>query len=179
MEFEEIWKRPYRRVFIFDSESNTFTALIDEFPGCVAQGETLVEAEEELRRTAESWIEGTLESGLLIPQPRALTEHIFIGELSINFHARTVRTKEGAGPKINLTRMEWRLLERLAENLGQVVSYDEIMFALWSGKRRDMRNLRTLVSRVKDKLGEEIIETRFRMGLLLKKDEEKQHGSSV
>lgn len=62
-------KRPYRRVLIPDEESGTITAWIEEFPGCIAQGDTPAEAYRRLEAAAESWVEAALEMGQSIPPP--------------------------------------------------------------------------------------------------------------
>lgn len=63
---------PYRRVLVPDSESGTITALVDEFPGCIAQGDDPAEAYARLEAAAESWIEAALEMGQDIPPPHGL-----------------------------------------------------------------------------------------------------------
>jgi len=45
-------RAPYSRVLIPDDESGTYTARILEFPGCVAQGDSVAEAYECLRESS-------------------------------------------------------------------------------------------------------------------------------
>lgn len=52
-------------------ESGGYTASIQEFPGCFAEGETADEALENLNRVAESWIEVALSHGHDIRAPIA------------------------------------------------------------------------------------------------------------
>jgi predicted RNase H-like HicB family nuclease len=66
---EEYLKEPYFRVIIPDEESGTFTALIWEFPGCIAQGNTLQEAYEHLEDAAKYWIDAALDLKQEIPAP--------------------------------------------------------------------------------------------------------------
>src|SRR5688572_9476210 len=69
MEPKDMLRRPYHRVLIPDEETGTFTAMIDEFPGCIAQGDTVSEAYERLEVTAEGWLEDVLASGMSVPEP--------------------------------------------------------------------------------------------------------------
>jgi predicted RNase H-like HicB family nuclease len=62
-------RAPYSRVLIPDDESGTYTARILEFPGCVAQGDSVAEAYECLERAAEDWIVAAVDLGQEIPAP--------------------------------------------------------------------------------------------------------------
>lgn len=62
-------KLPYKRMIIPDQQSGTYTGMIAEFPGCIAQGNTPQEAYESLEETAKSWIEAALDLGQEIPLP--------------------------------------------------------------------------------------------------------------
>ena len=66
---ENYLKKPYSRILIPDDESGTFTAEVLEFPGCIAQGDTVQEAYERLEEAAKAWIEAALELGQEIPPP--------------------------------------------------------------------------------------------------------------
>lgn len=65
---------PYSRLVIFDGETKTFTGQVVEFPGCVAQGNTLEEVHANLEAAAHGWIEAALGSGQDIPQPIAMSK---------------------------------------------------------------------------------------------------------
>lgn len=69
MTAQEFLRLPYQRVLIPDAESGGFTALIAEFPGCIAQGESIEEAYKNLEATADSWIEACRSMGQKIPEP--------------------------------------------------------------------------------------------------------------
>lgn len=64
-------KNPYARILIPDAETGTYAALIREFPGCVAQGNTIEESFSRLEAAAASWIQSCLDAGLPIPEPLA------------------------------------------------------------------------------------------------------------
>lgn len=68
---DQYLREPYTRVLIPDPESNTFTAQILEFPGCVAQGDTPQEAYANLEEAAKGWIQAALGMGQHIPEPSA------------------------------------------------------------------------------------------------------------
>ena len=65
-EIRSILRQPYRRVLVPDEEAG-FTAFIQEFPGCIAEGDTPAEAYANLERAAESWLEGVIERGFVVP----------------------------------------------------------------------------------------------------------------
>jgi antitoxin HicB len=65
----------YKRVLIPDPDSGTYTALIEEFPGCLVQGGSEEEALRLLAETAVEWIEAALAEGLEIPPPTPPEEY--------------------------------------------------------------------------------------------------------
>lgn len=67
---KEILDKPYARRLIPD-ETGGYTASIQEFPGCFAEGETAQDAIENLNKAAESWIEVALLNGYEIKDPTA------------------------------------------------------------------------------------------------------------
>jgi predicted RNase H-like HicB family nuclease len=64
----EILKKPYARRLVRD-EAGGYTASIQEFPGCVAEGDTAEEALRNLDEAAASWIEVSLLNGREIREP--------------------------------------------------------------------------------------------------------------
>jgi antitoxin HicB len=67
-----ITKLPYRRVIIPDAESGTYTGMIEEFPGCIVQGDSPAEVYRELNQVANSWIAAAKAMGQEIPKPKAM-----------------------------------------------------------------------------------------------------------
>lgn len=63
----KILREPYLRTLVFDKESGTYTAEIQEFPGCISQGDNPQQAYARLELAAQSWIESALELGQKIP----------------------------------------------------------------------------------------------------------------
>jgi len=99
----EILERPYSRSFIPDPDVGGYTALIQEFPGCIAEGETLEEANRNLERAAESWIEGCLAHGAEIPEPTAELEvsgRVLL-RMPKSVHKRAVELAAAEGVSLN------------------------------------------------------------------------------
>lgn len=61
-------KRPYARRLVPD-EAGGYVATIQEFPGCIAEGETADEAMINLDIAARAWLEATLAKGKTVPEP--------------------------------------------------------------------------------------------------------------
>jgi predicted RNase H-like HicB family nuclease len=59
----------HRRILV--ERGYGFTGLIDEFPGCIAIGETLDEVLTNLEEVREAWLESATEKGQTIPPPRS------------------------------------------------------------------------------------------------------------
>lgn len=99
---EEYLKEPYTRLIIPDEESG-FTAQILEFPGCVAEGDTVEEAYAGLERAAASWIEAALDLGQDIPAPAWAGE--FSGRVALRLprglHRRAAIAAERDGTSLN------------------------------------------------------------------------------
>ena len=72
---KEYLKRPYARMLIPDIETGTYAAMVREFSGCVAQGDTVQEAINRLEAAAERWIQSCLDANQVIPEPIAAREH--------------------------------------------------------------------------------------------------------
>jgi len=72
---EESLRLSYKRILIPEDEGG-YSALIEEFPGCYAQGETLQEAYANLEATARAWLEANIEEGRNIPQPAVHEESV-------------------------------------------------------------------------------------------------------
>lgn len=62
-------REPYSRVITPNKESGIYTAQILEFPGCIAEGDTIQEAYERLEAAALSWIQAATDLGQEVPRP--------------------------------------------------------------------------------------------------------------
>lgn len=100
---EAYLKRSYARVVIPDEETGTFSAIIREFPGCVAQGSSVKEAYEQLERVAHGWIVAALDHGQEIPEPDA--EQTFSGKVALrlprSLHRRASEAANKEGVSLN------------------------------------------------------------------------------
>ncbi len=97
------------------------------------------------------------------------------GELTIDHAGRTVTL---AGRVVHLTPTEYRVLAELAANAGQLVTYDRLLDRVWQkrGRDTDIRPVRTIVGRVRRKLGDDAdnptyIFTEPRLGLRMPQPE--------
>lgn len=67
-----------RYAIVVEKAGNNYSAYVPDLPGCVATGNTLEEAEREIREAIEFHIEGLLEDGLNVPQPTSIVEYLEI-----------------------------------------------------------------------------------------------------
>jgi predicted RNase H-like HicB family nuclease len=65
---EEYLDRPYHFILVYDSESETWTGTVKEFPGCIAQDNAIMILES-LWWAARDWIAAALDLGQEIPEP--------------------------------------------------------------------------------------------------------------
>ncbi len=85
-----------------------------------------------------------------LPEP---PDPYFRKGLSINYAAREVTL---FGHRVDLTATESKLLFELAANAGRVLTYNDLLRRVWSGKRGRSRGLvRTVVKRLRQKLDDD------------------------
>jgi len=65
-----------RYAIVVEKTENNYSAYVPDLPGCVATGQTIEEAEKEIREAIEFHIEGLREDGLAIPQPASIVEYL-------------------------------------------------------------------------------------------------------
>ena len=65
-----------RYAIVVEKTKNNYSAYVPDLPGCVATGQTVKEAENEIREAIEFHIEGLREDGLDIPQPVSIVEYL-------------------------------------------------------------------------------------------------------
>ena len=120
---EEYLKEPYSRVLIPDEESGTYTAVILEFPGCIAQGDTPQEAYEHLEDAAKDWIAAALDLKQEIPSP---SQSLSFGgkvllRLPKSLHRQLTLIAEREGVSLNQF-----IVSALAEKVGAFTLYDKL-----------------------------------------------------
>ena len=120
---EKYLKELYSRVLIPDDESGTYTAVILEFPGCIAQGDTPQEAYEHLEDAAKDWIAAALDLKQEIPSPSQSLS--FGGKILLrlpkSLHRRLTLIAETEGVSLNQF-----IVSALAEKVGAFTLYDKL-----------------------------------------------------
>jgi predicted RNase H-like HicB family nuclease len=112
---DQILSAPYSRVVIPDSETQTFTARILEFPGCVAQGDSVEEAYERLQSAAETWLEAALDLGQKIPDP--LEEQRFSGRVLVRL-PKSLHQQATETARRDATSLNQFIVTAVAERVG-------------------------------------------------------------
>ena len=79
------------------------------------------------------------------------SEPYLLGELAIDYEQRTVTL---AGTPVQLVGLEYRLLAELSANAGTVLTYGHLLRQVWGDKTKDVRPMRTIVAKVRRKLGD-------------------------
>jgi DNA-binding response OmpR family regulator len=87
---------------------------------------------------------------LVSDQNRKVVEFITIGHMSVDLKKHLVNVN---GNEIQLTRIEWLLLNELIQNSGKLMMYGELLTKIWGPEYRDdVQILRTWVSRLRHKI---------------------------
>jgi predicted RNase H-like HicB family nuclease len=115
---------PYSRTLIPDAETGTYTAKIEEFPGCIAQGDTPEEAYHNLEAVAVSWIEELLGMGQQVPEPTANNQ--YSGRVALrlprSLHRNAAQLAEREGTSLNQF-----LVSAIAEKVGAKNSVEQML----------------------------------------------------
>ncbi|HSK21918.1 MAG TPA: response regulator transcription factor [Egicoccus sp.] len=82
------------------------------------------------------------------------------GDLRVDLSARRVKV---AGEDIRLTPLQWKLLEVLVANAGKLLTYRDIISAVWSDKHGDEArdSLRVHLRALRQKLGDDASSPRY------------------
>ena len=90
-------------VTIHAAPEGGFVAEIEDLPGCLAQGETLEEAYNEIEIARKLWLETTYEDGQDIPLPRDNREYSgkFIVRVPKSLHRKLNLLAEREGTSLN------------------------------------------------------------------------------
>ncbi len=138
----EYLKRPYSRIVIPDEDSGTYTAQIAEFPGCIAQGDSLQEAYDNLGKAAVSWIEAALDMRQEIPSPSIELE--YGGRVALRLPKNLHRQASAAACKDGVSVNQF-IVAAVAEKVGASTMYDTF------AKKLEMR-MTALQSTVSDNI---------------------------
>jgi antitoxin HicB len=69
LRISKFYDAPYTFCLVYEKDSKTWTGIVNEFPGCIAQGDTARECVANLYKAGESWIKAALDLGQDIPEP--------------------------------------------------------------------------------------------------------------
>jgi len=88
-----------------------------------------------------------------LPAPVSAAAHFISGNISVNFDSREVKVED---TPVKLTPTEYKLLYQLVRNAGRVMPFDTLLSKVWSDEYRgDMDYLKTYISRLRKKLGDD------------------------
>ena len=79
-----------------------------------------------------------------------------LGDLAIDYAARSVTL---AGRPVPLVALEYKMLVELSANAGRTLTYDYLLGRVWGARSeddRDIRPMRTIVSKLRRKLGDDV-----------------------
>lgn len=120
---EEYLKKPYSRILIPDEESGTYTAMILEFPGCIAQGDTPQEAYEHLEDAAKDWIETAIDLKQEIPSPAQSVS--FGGKVLLRL-PKSLHRQLTLIAERDVVSLNQFIVSALAEKVGAFSLYDDL-----------------------------------------------------
>lgn len=60
----------YERIIYWSEPDQAFVVEVPELPGCMADGETAMEALQNVDVVISEWIETAMENGIQIPEPK-------------------------------------------------------------------------------------------------------------
>lgn len=103
------------------------------------------------------------------PAGNSRSDLVDIPPVQIDLSARQVFKN---GVAVRLAPLEYAVLELLAFNRGRAVSKDELMLQVWGTDRGISRTLTEHISRLRRKLGEDLVVTKTGFGYLIPADPE-------
>lgn len=65
-----------RYAIVIEQAGNNYSAYVPDLPGCVATGDTVKEAEAQIREAIAFHLEGLREDGEAIPAPSSLVDYV-------------------------------------------------------------------------------------------------------
>jgi predicted RNase H-like HicB family nuclease len=67
-----------RYAIVIEKAENNYAAYVPDLPGCVATGQTIEEAEQQIREAIDLHLRGMREDGLPIPEPSSSVDYVDI-----------------------------------------------------------------------------------------------------
>jgi predicted RNase H-like HicB family nuclease len=65
-----------RYAVVIEKAQGNYSAYVPDLPGCVATGDTVAEAENEIREAIRFHIEGLKADGIAVPEPTSIAEYV-------------------------------------------------------------------------------------------------------
>jgi len=95
---------PYAYEVTPDSSGVGFVISIKELPGCLSQGDTIMEAMARMREVMEGWFFICIEDGLAIPEPGENDKYSgrFVVRIPKNIHRAVAKAAGRSGTSINM-----------------------------------------------------------------------------
>lgn len=121
---EDYLKEPYTRIVVPDPESGTYTAQILEFPGCIAQGDSVQDAYLQLEETALGWIEAALDLGQKLPSPASVSE--FGGKAALRL-PKSLNRQAAMAAESDGTSLNQFIVMAVAERVGAKNLYNKLV----------------------------------------------------
>jgi len=90
-------------ITLYEAPEGGFVTEIEELPGCLAEGETLEEAYENIENARRAWIETAYEDGIDIPLPRTEKQYSgkFVVRIMRTLHRELAEQAEREGVSLN------------------------------------------------------------------------------
>jgi predicted RNase H-like HicB family nuclease len=105
MKVQDYLALPYHVVIkhVIDDSGNYYFATIEEFDGCMSDGDTYEEAAKNIQEAMELWIEGKLEGGFTVPPPAKDEGYSgkFVLRLPKSLHAKLAHEAAKEGVSLN------------------------------------------------------------------------------
>ena len=67
-----------RYAIVVEKAGNNYSAYVPDLPGCIATGNSIKEAEQEISKAIKFHIDGLREDGLPVPAPDSVVEYLEI-----------------------------------------------------------------------------------------------------
>ncbi|MGA7730833.1 MAG: response regulator transcription factor [Chloroflexia bacterium] len=94
-----------------------------------------------------------------MPSPVSAAPSFVSGDITVNFDSHEVMVK---GEVVKLTPIEYKLIFQLVRNAGRVLPFETLLGKVWGDEYRgDMDYLKTYVSRLRKKLGDDSENPRY------------------
>lgn len=124
-----------------------------------------------LKLGADDYVRKPFHPGILITRAKKLLKeehHIVIGNIKVDFKAKIAFKN---GENLNLTKKEIDLLSCFVRNRGNILSREDLLVNVWGiDYDGDDRTVDTHIRRLREKIGEDLIQTHRGLGYSLIKE---------